>query len=413
MKKIVSFIIILIFLLSFSACSSNEKPLKIVSITDIHFTGSEYFSYVGTFLSANDSNGTGKQVKYIEPILDAFIQQMLEEKPDCILISGDLALDGAKVSHLALAEKLSQLTENGISVLVLPGNHDITGYTFTFPDGEPETVESVSAEEFAEIYSTCGYSNAISYDSESLSYVYDTEKGVRIFMLDTNLHYGATLGKISQKTISWLRDELIKCNEAGDVPIVSGHHSLLSHNPRFDFGYKLANGAEVESIITEYGASLYLCGHLHTQHFAESEKLTDVVGGGFCVYPHRYGVIEVTPEGWTYESKTTDVEKYAKEIGITDENLLDYSEYGYDFFYKNAYEQAKAAIFSVVDDPELAEKYSVFSAKLNVAYFGGTFSDVDLSFTEEFLAAAEDTGWGSYIKSLLADTNDSISCQRP
>ena len=413
MKKIVSFLIILTILLSFTSCYSKEKPLKIVSITDIHFTGSEYFSYEGTFLSANDSNGTGKQLKYIEPILDAFICQMLEERPDCIIISGDLALDGAKVSHHALAEKLSVLTESGIVVLVTPGNHDITGYTFIFPSGEPETVESVTAEEFKEIYSSFGYSGGISYDPESLSYVYDTQKGVRIFMLDTNLHYGATLGKISQKTINWIKQELIACNNAGDIPIFAGHHSILSHNSRFDFGYKLANGDAVEELITEYGASLYLCGHLHTQHFAESEKLTDIVGGGFCVYPHRYGVIEITSEGWTYESKTTDVEKYAENMGITDENLLNYREYGYNFFYKNAYEQAKSAIYSVVEDPELAEKYSIFSAKLNVAYFGGTFSDVDLSIAEEFLAASENTGWGSYMKSVLKDTKDSIYCSRP
>ena len=93
--------------------------------------------------------------------------------------------------------------------------------------------------------------------------------------------------------------------------------------------------------------------------------------------------------------------------------MLNYGDYGYDFFYNGAYAQAKEAIYSVVEDPELAEKYSVFSAKLNVAYFGGVFSDLDLSVAEEFLSAANGTGWGSYMSSVLLDTKDNIYCQWP
>ncbi|MBQ3499872.1 MAG: metallophosphoesterase [Oscillospiraceae bacterium] len=413
MKKLVSVILAIIMLLSFCGCSQKEPPLKIVTITDTHFTGSEYFDYEGIFASANDSNGSGKQVKYINEIFDAFIDQMLSEKPDYIIITGDIAFDGAKVSHLQFSEKLKVLSEAGIKVLVLPGNHDITGYAFIFPDGEPKTVESVTPEEFREIYSEFGYTDGISYDEGSLSYVYDTGKGVRIFMLDTNLQYGAALGKIRNGTFEWLEKELSACSEAGDFPVVAGHHSLLSHNPRFDFNYKLSNGTAVSELISEYGGNLYLCGHLHTQHFVRTETFTDIVGGGFCVYPHRYGVIEISGDGWKYESKTTDVSAYAEKIGSTDENLLGYSDYGYGFFYSNAYAQASETIYSVVEDPELAEKYSVFSAQLNVAYFSGVFSDLDLSFAEEFIAATEGTGWSSYMSTVLLDTKDNVFCQWP
>ena len=413
MKKLVSAFVVLMILLSVCGCSPKEPPLKIVTITDTHFTGSKYFDYEGIFASANDNNGSGKQIKYINEIFDAFISQMLSEKPDYIIITGDIAFDGAKVSHLQFSEKLLTLSEAGIKVLVLPGNHDITGYAFIFPNGEPETVESVTPEEFREIYSEFGYTGGISYDEESLSYVYNTEKGVRIFMLDTNLQYGAALGKLGKGTLEWLEKELSACKEAGDFPVVAGHHSLLSHNPRFDFNYKLSNGTPVSELITEYGGNLYLCGHLHTQHFVQTESFTDIVGGGFCVYPHRYGVIEVSGEGWKYESKTTDVSGYAESIGSADENLLAYPEYGYNFFYNNAYSQAKEAIYSVVEDSELAEKYSVFSAQLNVAYFGGVFSDLDLSFAEDFIAATEGTGWSSYMSTVLLDTKDNIYCQWP
>jgi hypothetical protein len=158
---------------------------------------------------------------------------------------------------------------------------------------------------------------------------------------------------------------------------------------------------------------LYLCGHLHTQHFVQTDKLTDIVTGGFCVYPHRYGYIEISTEGWKYEAKTTDVSGYALENNVDDVNLLEYSSYGYDFFYNSAYAQAKEAISSVVTDSELAEKYSDFSAKLNVAYFGGVFSDLDFSFIDDFISATEGTGWNSYMKTILLDTKDNVYCHWP
>jgi hypothetical protein len=98
---------------------------------------------------------------------------------------------------------------------------------------------------------------------------------------------------------------------------------------------------------------------------------------------------------------------------VDDVNLLEYSSYGYDFFYNSAYAQAKEAISSVVTDSELAEKYSDFSAKLNVAYFGGVFSDLDFSFIDDFISATEGTGWNSYMKTILLDTKDNIYCHWP
>ena len=413
MKKVFSVIIALIFIFSFSSCIKTEEPLKIVTITDIHFTGENYFSYEGTFAEANESNGTGKQIKYIENIFDAFISEMLLEKPDYILITGDLVFNGAKVSHFALKEKLQQLSDEGIKILVLPGNHDITGYAYSFPNGEPEVTESLTPEEFREIYSEFGYSGGISYDENSLSYVYDTGKGTRIFMLDTNLMYGTSMGQLSTKTLEWLENEIALCTEAGNIPVFAGHHSLLSHNPRFDFTYKLSNSDAVFEILPENNGLLYLCGHLHTQHFVQTDKLTDIVTGGFCVYPHRYGYIEISSEGWKYEAKPTDVSGYALKNNVDDVNLLEYSSYGYDFFYNSAYAQAKEAISSVVTDSELAEKYSDFSAKLNVAYFGGVFSDLDFSFIDDFISATEGTGWNSYMKTILLDTKDNIYCHWP
>lgn len=411
MKKIISVLLIAVMILSFAACDSGKNDFDVVVITDIHFAGREHFDYEGYYAESNDTNGSGKQMKYLDDIFDAFIDEMKIRKPDYILMTGDNTFDGAKESHLALAEKLQTLVDEGITILNIPGNHDIKSTAFIFPDGGFEETESLTPEEYREVYANFGYASGISYDDNSLSYVYDTGKGVRFIMMDTNSTYGLLYGDIIKEKYDWLEKELSACTEAGDVPVVAGHHNLLEHNKMFNFGYMLNNSAEVEELLSRYGVSLYLSGHMHTQHIAQNENITDIVGGAFSVYPHRYAEISFTDDGWTYESKTTDVSAYAEKIGSTDENLINYSEYGYDFFYNNAYNQGFEALSAVVTDPELLEQYADFSAKLNVAYFGGVFSDLDLSIAEQFLEDSSQTRWGFYMNYILSDTKDNVYCQ--
>ncbi len=238
-------------------------PVSIVTATDIHFAGRDTHAYTGTFQLESESNGSGKQMQYLDDILDAFIWQMQEQKPDYILLTGDLTYMGAKASHTALAQKLSQLTEAGIQVLAVPGNHDIRSGAYIFPNGEPEKASSVTAEEFRQIYADCGYTGGMSYDEHSLSYVFDTGKGTWIFMLDTNFQYGSNLGQLNEDTMAWLRTQLKRCKKAGAHPLLAGHHNLLEHNEMFHFGYVLGNSGEVQSLLTQSGGSLYLSGHLH------------------------------------------------------------------------------------------------------------------------------------------------------
>ena len=287
MKKISFFIVSLLFVLLLSSCGAEKDSIKIVSVTDIHFAGNEYYEYKGLYKESNENNGSGKQMQYLDDITDAFVAEMLLEKPDYIIVSGDNTFNGSKESHLAFVDKFSTLTEDGITVLTVPGNHDIKTPSYIFPDGEYQLATFMTAEDFKEIYSAFGYTGGISYDENSLSYVYDSEKGVRFFMLDTNMLYGATFGSLSTKTLAWLEEELIACKEAGDIPFVSGHHNLLVHNEMFTFGYTVKNSEELEALLTEYGADIYLSGHIHPQHIAEGNGITDIAGGSFAVYPHR------------------------------------------------------------------------------------------------------------------------------
>ena len=67
----------------------------------------------------------GKVVKYLPQLLDAFMDQVIAEKPSALVLSGDITMNGEKINHEELARKLGKVQEAGIPVLVIPGNHDI------------------------------------------------------------------------------------------------------------------------------------------------------------------------------------------------------------------------------------------------------------------------------------------------
>ena len=98
--------------------------ISIVQITDPHFYSSKLTDDGNIFRSAM-SNAAGRDALHMDEILESFYQKMLDIKPSVLIVSGDLTLNGARKSHEDFANYLSKFEENGIEVLVIPGNHDI------------------------------------------------------------------------------------------------------------------------------------------------------------------------------------------------------------------------------------------------------------------------------------------------
>ena len=375
MRKIGIILMITALLLILCSCSSSvpeetDTSVRIAVISDIHFTGAAY-RYSGSFQRANDSSGTGKQVEYLPDLVDAFIAQMLRESPDYLLLTGDNSFNGARVSHEELITRLKPLQDAGIVILTLPGNHDIHASALVFPEGEPEKGESIEAEDFSVLYADFGYGTALSRDPSSLSYVYDTERGIRFFMLDTCFRYGAVYGRLGIEKLTWLADELEACREAGDIPIIAGHHNALVHHPLFAFGYTVDDGEELRELLMKYGVTLYLSGHLHPQSITWEDGFCDIATESFAVYPHRYGWLEVQNGNWRYTAQETDVERWASESGVKDDHLLNYKTWGRSFFLDSARIQAQGNYTGVIEDEALLQALSEYFAEANVGYFMG------------------------------------------
>lgn len=96
--------------------------------TDIHYF-SDSLTDGGPRFQEMVEYGDGKVVTYIDQITDAFLDEVVKLRPDALVLSGDLTLNGEKASHKDLAEKLHRVENNGIPVLVIPGKYSLQGTT--------------------------------------------------------------------------------------------------------------------------------------------------------------------------------------------------------------------------------------------------------------------------------------------
>ncbi len=391
-----------------SGCGSLAKPeeprtVRLVLATDLHYL-SPGLTDKGYYFEAINEQGDGRLLWYQQEILEAFLADMKELKPDAVLLSGDLTYNGEKESHEVLAERLSELTEEGILVYVIPGNHDINNLlSRSFFGEEAERVESVLIEDFKEIYQEFGYgkdggrkkealcgNRLLEHSPDGLSYIVRLQDRISLYLLNTNRFLdGYQIGSgIGEETLDWLDDWLSQDQKEGRTPIAVGHHNLLVHNPFFVKGYVCSDSEEVKQVLAEREVPLYLSGHMHIQHEAREQagdwELWDIAGSSLMVNPHQYGLVTIdTDGGISYEKRSVKVEEYAKAQGRTEEELLHFAEYAENFFYQNQYKRVMENLKKTDLSEDVRERLADYSARMNVAYFAGMGEAERQAFRED------------------------------
>ena len=186
------------------------------------------------------SRADGKVMRYSEELLSAFIDNLLQNPPDVLVIPGDLTFNGALQSHEDLARRLEPLQDAGIRVFVIPGNHDLRYSQAARFEGTAITrVQSPDAVAFEEIWHGFGLDTALSRDSHSLSYMAELSPGLRLLMLDVNTT--AAPGGLLKETLSWAKQALLQARRDGARVISCSHQTLLQHNSLFEKGFRMEN----------------------------------------------------------------------------------------------------------------------------------------------------------------------------
>lgn len=325
-------------------CFTAQK-LKIAVLSDLH--------YMDPSLLKADGNAfrmylmqDPKLLAESGAILKQIIQKLLDEKPDLVLISGDLTKDGELVSHKSVIKQLRILEHNRIKVLVVPGNHDISNPDAKLFYGDNAvSVPTISPDEFKALYSDFGYRNTISEDEASLSYVSEPFKGLRILAIDANEYYNNTpdycvvAGRIKEETIEWAKEQLAEAKEKGITVIGLMHHGVVEHfmGESVVFPDYLVDDYELRAQeLMNSGLKVIFTGHFHANDASRiisgELSLTDVETGSPVIYDSPFRIARLENNTLYINTKHVEHIWYPLPGGISFHNYeKDFSLKGIEF----------------------------------------------------------------------------------
>ena len=339
----------------------------------------------------------GKQNSNCEEVTEAFVEQVIAEKPNAVILSGDLTFNGENESHIALAEKLARIEEQGIPVYVLPGNHDLeNAKAASFYGDSYSFVESINALEFTELYQEFGYNEAIACDEKSLSYIAELTPELWLLMVDANTVDSP--GTVKRETLDWVEQQLQEAEEKGVLVIAVSHQNLVQHNSLLSFGYVMGKNEELLDLYEKYQVICNLSGHIHLQHIGQSENnFPELVTSSLMISPNQYGVLTLDGETADYHTISVDVAAWVKENGK--EKLADFADSSYTFMWDTAYNQA----FRKLEGSINVEQLSTFYADVNTTYFAGRMDE--LQWDEELFDGWKEQGSfiAVYLQSIAED----------
>lgn len=374
MKKISFIISFFLIFVSLFSCTENkislnkeEHIMDVMIASDLHYLSDDLFSLDNKIYTKANLTSDGRYQEKDNQIIDMLIDKVKKESPQYLVLTGDLSFNGEKKSHLALKDKLSELLDK-TKVLVIPGNHDTFYNSKSYINDEVHSCDTITIDEFKDIYKEFGYSNALYKDEVSASYVYPLSDNYWAFMLDTtlnryNYYYGELItgGEIEASTISWMEDIFKKAKDNNIKVLSFTHHNLLTHNPLFETFYTLRNADEIINLYQKYNVLLNFSGHLHIQSIKNKDKFYDISSVSLLDYGNRVGKLEIYQDGYFYHADKVSNEK-------------DFIEASFSCFYNKYYQKIINSNLEKYGNDAI--KVSDLLSKYNTYYFDGDYESI-------------------------------------
>lgn len=359
----------------------NPKNIKIAVLSDLHYMAPSLLKADGPAFQEYLMQDH-KLLAESKAIFEEIIKKLMVERPDLLLISGDLTKDGELVSHQEVIKQLKKLETYRIKVLVVPGNHDIDNPDAKlFDDAYTQPVATITPEKFKSLYADFGYRSAIAQDPNSLSYISEPFKDLLILALDANEYYNNTptycvaAGNIKDETMEWAKSQLAKIkSKKGKTVIGLMHHGIIEHfmGESVIFPDYLVDNREARADeLMQAGVKVIFTGHFHANDAimstTEDLSLVDVETGSPVSYDSPYRIINLVNNKMYIKTKHIEHINYP---GLNGTSFHNYSKaFTLDGFKILAFYLLTSYPYLVPED--LASEIAPIFAKSMLAHFEG------------------------------------------
>ncbi|MGL5979713.1 MAG: metallophosphoesterase family protein [Phocaeicola sp.] len=340
MKIKVNYLFIFLFTL-ITSCSNDtteesESALtkqRIVVMTDFHYFDRDalLINPGSAFDAACGNNNV--VTYYTKEILDAQIKRISDLKPDWLFVLGDVTFSGEKVNHQVLMSRyLQPLIDKGVKIYMCPGNHDIKDpNSFKFDGDQKIPVDNITAKEFEQIYSACGFNEAYSRDNNSLSYSVRPCDGIGLLSIDA-AEYGPdrskrSTGFISPETLSWMAEQAALLQAEGREVLTIMHYPILNHyknQKHWQDVLIIDHAEEYAKAFSDMGIHFVFTGHAHSQNITQrdGDYFFDILTGSLTSCESPYRVIDLNPS-------TGEISIYSESLRSADAPFDGFREYAY------------------------------------------------------------------------------------
>lgn len=322
---------------TFSEHSPGKKTrpasLKIAIVSDVHYMDPSLLNNEAAtgkaFLDYLDQDP--KLLPYSAAVFQNVIGELKEERPDILLVPGDLTKDGELVSHKAVAASLAKMEELGTKVFVIPGNHDINNAKAARYDRDVATpLPRTTAKDFSKIYKGFGYRDGSEQDPASLSYLAKPYKDLWILAIDASKYeeYGPSGdvadGRIKEATMNWVLKKMEEAKKQHATVYAMMHHNLIEHytnQTQLDPGYVIDDWPTKVKALMDAGLRIIFTGHYHandiTSYTYNGATLYDIETGSLVTAPMPYRLLQLQGNTLQIRSKTVQTISQSLPDGLS------------------------------------------------------------------------------------------------
>ena len=256
--------------------------MKIAHISDIHFFYPHFHlkDFISNAWIGKVNALFNRRNMFITDHLDQFIQSLVNEEVETVIITGDLTTTADEREFLNAKSFIKKMIDKGIKVYGLPGNHDLY------------TKKSKQENRFYKLLDILP-----TFSSEILHHEVIKEKWDLILLDNTMINSPLKANGLFSKEHESILSEIL----SKDSNVIVANHFPLKDSSE---SHRLIGAKYLENLLVNHPyTTIYLHGHTHKTSYNKAGKNLHVINSSeSCVNgKYTYHIIELNDQDFTHK----------------------------------------------------------------------------------------------------------------